>query len=214
EPLTFVLRVAAIRCGAAYLTLDWAGAPVLTARTGAPIDLREVARLALGPATVEVARARLTELGIDTRAAIQVDTVATASGGEIVDGYANVKVDGVPHDLLILDNGLILVPCPKKTDGGKSRMVALIQSGPVAELARHNRFLSYEEIARADLTRRVPTRFRITPHNRQQLSRLTQLTADTLTKNTQLALATAMVQFAPTGQAASGEAAAGDAATA
>jgi hypothetical protein len=25
EPLTFVLRVAAIRCGAAYLMLDWAG---------------------------------------------------------------------------------------------------------------------------------------------------------------------------------------------
>jgi Zn-dependent protease with chaperone function len=202
EPLTLVLRVAAIRCGAAYLTLDWAGAPVLTSRTGALIDLREVARLALDPATVALARARLTELGIDTRAAIQVDTVATASGGEIVDGYANVKIDGEPHDLLILDNGLILVPCPKKTDGGKSRMIALIQSGPVAELARHNRFLSYEEIARADLTRRVPMRYRITLHNGQQVNLHTQLTADTLTKNTQMALATAMVQFAATDEAA------------
>jgi hypothetical protein len=202
EPLTLVLRVAAIRCGAAVLMLDWAGAPVLKSPVGAPIDLREVARLALDPGTVEVARARLAELGIDARATIQVDTVATASGGEIVDGYANVKIDGEPHDLLILDNGLVLVPCPKKTDGGKGRLIALIQSGPVAELARHNRFLSYEEIARAELTRRVPMRYRITLHNGGRMDLHTQLTADTLTKSTQMALATAMVQFAATDEAA------------
>jgi len=94
------------------------------------------------------------------------------------------------------------VPCPKKTDGGKGRLVALIQSGPVAELARRNRFLSFEEIARAEITRRVPTRYRLTLHNGQQVDLHTQLTADTLTKNTQVALATAMVQFAVTGEAA------------
>src|SRR5262245_22127613 len=202
EPLTLVLRVAAVRAGAARLALDWAGAPALTSPTGAPIDLRSVARLAVDPGTVEVARAKLAELGIDARAAIQVDTVATAHGGEIVDGYANVKVDGQPHDMLILDNGLILVPCPKKTDGGKTRLIGLIQSGPVAELARQNRFLSYEEIARAELTRRIPMRFRITLHNGQQVNLHTQLTADTLTKNTQMALATAMVQFTATGETA------------
>ena len=202
EPLSLVLRVAAVRSGAAQLTLDWAGAPVLTSPTGVPLDLREVARLAVEPATLETARARLAELGVDVRTTIQVDTVATAHGGEIADGYANVKIDGAPHDLIILDNGFIMVPCPKKTDGGKSRLVGLIQSGPVAELARHNRFLSYEEIARTEITRRIPMRFRVTLHTGQQIELHTQLTADTLTKDTQMVLATAMAQFLATEEAA------------
>ena len=202
EPLSLVLRVAAVRSGAAQLTLDWAGAPALTSPTGVPLDLREVARLAVEPATLETARARLAELGVDVRTTIQVDTVATAHGGEIADGYANVKVDGAPHDLIILDNGFIMVPCPKKTDGGKSRLVGLIQSGPVAELARHNRFLSYEEIARTEITRRIPMRFRVTLHTGQQIELHTQLTADTLTKDTQMVLATAMAQFLATEEAA------------
>src|SRR5262249_57146903 len=97
------------------------------------------------------------------------------------DAFANVKIDGVPHDLLILDNGFIMVPCPKKTDGGKNRLIALVQSAPVAELARQYQFLPYENIARADIVKRVPMRFQITLHSGQTVAIHTQLTADHLT---------------------------------
>jgi Zn-dependent protease with chaperone function len=195
DPLTLLLRVSALRTGAGRLSMDWAGPGVLTSPTGAVLDMREVARLAVDPATVDAARARLAALGIDVQAPVQVDVVATAHGGEIIDAMANVKINGVPHDLLILDNGFIVAPCPKSTDGGKNRLIGLVQSAPVAELAKRYHFLAYEQIAQAKLTRKIPLRFEMTLHNGQTVTVHTQLTADHLGKETQVVLAKAMAQF-------------------
>ena len=77
----------------------------------------------------------LTALGVDINQAGQVSATATAHGGDIVGGIADVKVDGTPHDILVLDNGLILAERSDKRVEGKNRLIALARSGPVAELA-------------------------------------------------------------------------------
>lgn len=68
-------------------------------------------------------------------------------------------------DLVVLDRGLVLVPGPKSTDNGKRRLAELLQSGPVEELAARFRFLPYEEIAAATLTKRMPVRAELRTHH-------------------------------------------------
>jgi hypothetical protein len=72
------------------------------------------------------------------------------------------KVDGRPRDVLILDNGLILIPCPKSADGGKRRLAELANSAPVEQLASKHTFLPYEEVAAVRVTKRVPVKLHVT----------------------------------------------------
>ena len=80
-------------------------------------------------------------------------------------GLANVKVDGTQHDVLVLDTGLVLRPCPKKTDGGKNRLIELLRSGEVADIAARNRYLAFEDIREAAIIKAGPVRVDLTLHD-------------------------------------------------
>jgi uncharacterized protein YcfJ len=77
---------------------------------------------------------------------------------------ANFKVDGLHTDLVLLDRGFVFVPGPKSTDNGKDRLRKLLSSGPVEELATRFRFVPYEEIAAATITKRTPVRGELRLH--------------------------------------------------
>lgn len=194
-PMALLLRVAAVRSGAASWRQPWAGPPVLTGRDGVPLDVKRIAELAIVPERVTEARQRLAELGVDVAAATVVDKVATAHGGDIVGGLANVKLNGSPHDLLILDNGLIFTPCPKSTDGGKDRLIRFAQSAPLTELARTNVFLPYEEIAGARIVKSSPIRVEITARDGRTWQVFETWTGDRLTKESDEALQAAVTPF-------------------
>lgn len=181
---TAALRAAAVTSRVASWQASWSGpARLVSTSTGAELDLEPVARQALDAATAPAARERLLELGVDVAAAAQVAETATAHGGEIVGGLANVKVDGAPHDVLVLDNGLILVPSPKKTEGGKARLVGLVQSAPVDRLAAAHRFLAYEEIASAVVRKVTPARVELTLHDGTTVSLHETWSGERLTKD-------------------------------
>ena len=74
----------------------------------------------------------------------------------MVGGLASVKVDGTKTDVFVLDTGLLLVPTPAKDEEGKQRMIRLLQSASVVQLASQHRFLSYEEIAAARILTEFP----------------------------------------------------------
>src|ERR1051325_4758900 len=83
---------------------------------------------------------------------------------------ANVKVDGSHTDVLLLDRGFVFVPGPKSTDNGKDRLRTLLASGPVEELATRYRFVPYEEIQAATVTKRTPVRAEVRMHDGSTIS--------------------------------------------
>lgn len=196
-PMELLLRVAAARSGVATWRHSWSGPAVLVGRDGEPLKLNAIAALAVVPETVGQARAELAALGVDVAAAVVVDRVATAHGADIIGGLANVEFNGAPYDLLILNNGLILKPCPKSTDGGKARLAQLARSAPVAELASGNLFLPYEEVAAAKVIKSSPIRIELTMRDGRTMRLFESWTGDRLTKNSSEILAEAIQPFLP-----------------
>lgn len=74
---------------------------------------------------------------------------------------ATVKVNGHPHDILILSNGLILMPGLKKVDGGTARLLAAARSAPLTELAKVHTFIGLEDVDHVTVSRRSPVRVEI-----------------------------------------------------
>jgi Zn-dependent protease with chaperone function len=192
--MSLLLRVAAVRAGVASRRESWTGQADLVGRDGGPLDLTELARLATDQATVADATARLAALGIDVAAVRVEHRVATAHGGQIIDGIANCLVDGNPFDLLVLDNGLIIIPCPKKTDGGKARLRELAGSAPVVELAAKGQFLPYEEIAQAEVVKSTPIRVRLGLRGGRTVDLREQWASDRLTRRSDDALREALAR--------------------
>ena len=180
--MRLLLRVAAVRSNAARWQHSWSGSPTLVRADGQPLDVDDVSALAVSAPTLDAARRQLAAMGIDVAAAVQVDRVATVHGGEVIDALANVTFNGSPHDLVILDNGLILTPCPKSTDGGKQRLGAFISSAPVTELAKNNHFVPAEEIASAKIVKESPIRVELTMRDGTTLAIHEAWTGDRLTK--------------------------------
>jgi len=81
-----------------------------------------------------------------------------APRGAVLDGLANIKVDDVPHDLLVLDIGLVLIPDPGPVHRGRERLTALVSSRTAAEIAERYRLIRYEEIVHARIIKETPIR--------------------------------------------------------
>jgi len=160
-----LFSLAAVRSGTAYWRHSWTGPVKLTDAAGTELEFEEIARLAVSPDTVEEARARLAQAGIRVEAAAIIERRATATGSDIIGALANVKVDGMHTDLVLLDRGFVFVPGPKSTDNGKDRLRTLLSSGPVEELAARFRFVPYEEIAAATISKRTPVRAELRMHD-------------------------------------------------
>lgn len=164
QPMETLLQSAAVACGAARWRHSWSGPAELVGTDGQPFVLDKIAALAVSPQTVGEARRLLTDVGIDAARAGIVERQATARGADLIGGMANVKIDGVEHDLLILDRGFVLLRDPGKADQGKRRLRELVSSEPLAELAAKHRFLPFEEIVAVQISRRVPTRAELVLH--------------------------------------------------
>ena len=203
-PMTLLLRVAAVRSGVATWRHSWTGSAEFARTDGRPMDLGQVAALAVDPGTLGTAAAQLAGLGVSVEAAVQVDTVATAHGGVVIGGLANVSVNGQPHDVLILDNGLIMRPCPKSTDGGKGRLVDWVRSGSVAELASLSWFLPYEEVAAATVVKKTPIRVDLTLRDGRTVAVHEAWSGDRLTRDSADALHAAVAPYVPEGAAVTG----------
>ena len=186
-----------MQAGIARWRHSWSGPAELVGRDDQVLDLAPVATAALQPETVGAARARLAEIGVDVTSTGQVAETATAHGGEVLGGLASVKVDGTKHDVLVLDIGMILVPTPKKDEYGKARMISLLQSGSVVQLASYHRFLAYEQIAIAHIVKRTPLHADLTLHDGRTLSLKETWTGETLDKESSLRLLERLLAYEP-----------------
>src|SRR5690606_22445512 len=150
---------------------------------GYPLPLDEIAKLAVSPGGLDEAHRRLADLGIDITRASLVERTESAVGAGLIAALANVKANGTEFDLLVLNKGLIFVSNPGDADKGKQRLQELVESAPVAELARRHWFLPYEEIASAAITKQVPTRATLTMHDGQTLALQEKWDSELLTKD-------------------------------
>ncbi|GAA0797166.1 M48 family metalloprotease [Spirilliplanes yamanashiensis] len=161
ELVTLLLALAALGSGAARWRHSWTGAAELVAADGGPLDLAELADLAVRPDGADKLRRRLAELGIDPAPA----PVSPPAGGAVVGGLVNLAVDGARADLLILDTGLVLVPGLPRTRAGEARprLARLAAAGDAARLAEvpGTRFVPWAELAGGQRTRRTPRAYRL-----------------------------------------------------
>lgn len=173
EPLAALFALAAIRSGAARWQHSWTGPARLVGSNGAALNLTGAAELAVDPATVHEAGRQLAWYGIDPAAARHIEQRATARGAEIYGGIVNLVVGKQRTDVLILSNGLLLVPgVPRlKSRTAKRRLAGWIESSDPGELAaaEGNRFIAYENIAAAPRTRAFPVRYELILHSGEKL---------------------------------------------
>ncbi len=169
EPLTVLLDLAAVRSGRASWKSSMAANTLLVDAGGGELDLSGIAAQAVVPETLPQALAQLAGLGILVESASVVEQTATARGGEVIAGLANLKVAGQDTDVLVLDNGLIMVGASGDKDHGRERMLQIINSAPVQELARMYRFVPFEEIRAVTVSKSVPLRADLEFHSGQKL---------------------------------------------
>lgn len=158
-PVEVLLRLAAVRSGAARWRHSWTGPAEFTWADDTGVDLAEMARLLIDPTTVDLAIAQLAAHGVDSAAATQVATTADLSDAEVVGAISDVVVDGVEHDLLILREGLILrpsQPAAKDQPRGQRRLAAFAAEAPPPELAHRYRFIDYEQVKSVVIVKNIP----------------------------------------------------------
>jgi Zn-dependent protease with chaperone function len=181
--LDALITLAGLRSGRTRFAHSWASAAKLVGATGQEVDYAELARLAADPRTLPQARAELMRAGIFVEQAQAVETVATAKKADVIGGIANTKVNKSDHDMLILDNGLILIPGGGDSDHGNQRMIAALRSAPLDELARRYYFLPFEEILSATVTKNVPLRATLQLRNGSQMELKEGWTSNLLAKD-------------------------------
>ncbi|MGY4644094.1 M48 family metallopeptidase [Cellulomonas sp. URHB0016] len=180
--LGVVVRSAAVQAGIGRWQHSWGGPAVLVRADGQPLVLDDVVASLADPGGAHAARAALQALGIDVERAGQVSEVATAHGGDVVGGLATVDVDGKPAEVLVLDNGLVIVPSTKDTEGGKERL-AMLAGVSAVELARRYRFVAFEDVATAEVLKRTPVKATFTLHDGTTLTLKERWSGDRLTKD-------------------------------
>lgn len=168
--ITAMVTVAAIKSGAVRVEHRWDGPARLVARDGSEFDPGEVVRPlwedASGGGAARV-REALRRYGIDMRNATPQRLRHDGRNADVVGALANVKVDGAETDLILTDQGLVLVPAPKRSsDKGEERVVALLRQRPVRELVADpaNRWIPYEEINVAEVHKQVPVQASLRLH--------------------------------------------------
>jgi hypothetical protein len=191
EPMETLMQVAAVNSGVAYWRHSWSGPAELVRRDGTQLPpLAEIAAQAVWPQTAYRAWHWLHSLGIDAGSATLVEKRATAAGAGAIAALSNVKLDGVEHDLILLDRGFVFVGSPGKADEGKSRLQSILQSMPIEELAARYQFLPYEEIASVTLTKRVPARATLALHDGRRVELHETWGSELITKNSRDVLLT------------------------
>ena len=89
------------------------------------------------------------------------------------------------------------MPTPKKDEYGKARMISLLQSGSVVQLASYHRFVAYEQIAVAHITKRTPLQAELTLHDGTTVSLKETWTGETLDKESSIRLLERLLAYEP-----------------
>jgi hypothetical protein len=132
ELITLLLALAALRSGAARWRHSWSGTAELVAIDGSYLDVAEPATLAADPVTVDQARTRLADLGIDLVAAARPDPDRRPARVPIHGGVVNVLADGARTDVLILETGLLLITAlPRSRNGDARRRLARLAAAGI-----------------------------------------------------------------------------------
>ncbi|MGA3564363.1 M48 family metallopeptidase [Melissospora conviva] len=173
RPLSSLLTLAALRCGAARWQHSWSDPARLVARDGADFDITDLVQFALESETVREARAGLAERGIEVEAATHVQQKVTADKATVYAGITNAKVNGEATDVAVLSHGLLLLPDlgRLKKQQGIKRMKALVESGDPAEVRGTDglRFIPYEEMTGMEQKTGFTMRYTITLHGGETL---------------------------------------------
>ncbi len=188
EPLESLLQLAASRSGVARWRHSWSGPAEFLDRNGVPPPLDEIAKLAVSSGGLDKALAELDQLGIEIGSASVAERAPTTFGSMVLGGLANVKVDDIEYDLVVLTTGLVLVPDPGKTDKGRRRLAELIESTSAAKPAEWHRFVAYEQIASATVSKRLPVVAELTLHGGQTLRVREKLLSEELGESSRDAL--------------------------
>jgi Zn-dependent protease with chaperone function len=178
-----LIELAAVRSGLARWQHSWSGPARLVGTDGEPVDYSEIAKLAVAKETLDEARARLAETGIRVEAVQVMATRATATGADVLGAMPNAKVDGGHADVILLDKGLVFVPCPKDTDDGEKRIAALLAHHSPAELAARYRYVAYEDVETARIDRQVPLNATLLLHGGQTVTVQERWTSDRVGKS-------------------------------
>ncbi|HYQ74486.1 M48 family metallopeptidase [Cellulomonas sp.] len=194
DALQVVVCSAAVQAGIARWEQPWVGGPRLVDAAGEPIDPQPLAVLAADPRTVADARRHLVALRVDADRAGQESAQADALGASLLAGVASVSVDGARHDVLVLDEGLVLVPAPRRGSGRK-RLVALVEGASVGELAARYRYLPFEEVATAKVRGKVPLRATLVLKRGGTVRLKGRYGADKLADNSEAVLATMVLSL-------------------
>jgi Zn-dependent protease with chaperone function len=177
-----LLTLAALRSGQVRWRHSWTERAELVGPNGQPVDFEALAKLAADPRTVGQARAHLTRLGIAADQARVVEAVATAKKSEVIGGIGNTKVGKTDCDMLILDNGLILIAGGGDSNEGNHRMLAALRSAPISELAKRYTFVPFEEVAAVTVDKKVPLKATLLMRNGERLELKEGWTSDLLHK--------------------------------
>jgi hypothetical protein len=78
--------------------------------------------------------------------------------GAVLGGFANLKVNGVPHDVLILHSGLLLLADQQRSGSDLKRLNRLLAEVPIEELVRRHRLIRFEDVTGARVVKRTPLR--------------------------------------------------------
>ncbi|HLL69582.1 MAG TPA: M48 family metalloprotease [Micromonosporaceae bacterium] len=188
---------AAVASGVARWRHSWTGPAELVDRRGERLDVATPARLAMEAGTVEQAGRWLATFGVDAAAARQVSDGVDLVSARVVGGLANMDTSDGYVDVFILGNGLLLIPGPKSTDNGRRRLLEILDSAPIQELADRYQFLPYDEIATAAIVKQTPVRVELTLHSGERIRLSHGWTGEQLTKDSDDLLRSAVAPFVP-----------------
>jgi hypothetical protein len=106
-----------------------------------------------------------------------------ADQGAVLGGFANLKVDDVPHDVVILRAGLLLLADQKRSGSDIKRLNQLLATVAVDELVRRHRLVRFTDIAHSTIVKRTPLRIELDLVGGQRLTLAAGWTTPLLTKH-------------------------------
>ncbi|MFS0700570.1 M48 family metallopeptidase [Cellulomonas sp. 179-A 4D5 NHS] len=185
-PLTSLVVPALVGAGAARWQHSWAGPASLVRSDGTAVDVddvRALGRLVAHRDRTAAARERFAELGVDVDAVGQVSTDPTAHDARVLGGIGDVEVDGVLHDVVLLDRGLLLVAEPSRRKNPKDRLTALLSSALVHDLAEQHRYVPFAHVRSAVVVKRAPAHVDLTTVHGDTVALRARWSSGTLTKD-------------------------------
>lgn len=102
----------------------------------------------------------------------------------MLDAMANVKVNGIEYDLLVLDVGLVFIAEPGEFNFGKARLAKMLEASTVPDIVGRNWLVRYEQVVGATITKSIPLAGELELHDGLRLTFKEGWTNQSLTDNT------------------------------